>query len=146
MVTTKRKSMGEWISSHILPIVSITGIVGGGLLTFYLTVYDNTNDIKSIRTTVAALQVSTNTQIEGVDDDIDEAIGELSTEVFQTLRVFDEALFVVEDEVEASSDTLIGVSRDISTLQRDYEQLDGKIDQQLINQQSILNAISNLGN
>lgn len=145
-MTMKRKSIGEWIGAHIFPILGIAIVAGGAMLTFYLTVYDNTNDIKSIQTTVAALQVSTNTQIEGVDDDIDEAIGELSTEVFQTLRVFDEALFVVEDEVEASSDTLIGVSRDISTLQRDYEQLDDKIDQQLINQQNILNAISNISN
>ncbi|MCK4501340.1 hypothetical protein KAU11_12640 [Candidatus Babeliales bacterium] len=150
---TKRKSIGEWISSHILPIISVVGIIGGALLTFYLTVHDNTQDLAALKLVVETNKEITTSKIDDVDDDIDEAVSELSETVFQTLQVFDnaliatdEALFVVEEEVENSSDTLIGVSRDISTLQRDYEQLDDKIDQQLINQQDILNAIFNISN
>jgi len=146
MATIKRKTIGEWIGSHIFPIISVAVLAGGGMLTFYLTVHDNTNDIEAMRTVVSALTTSTDSQINEIDDDIDEAITELSIELFVKLDEMDIGLFDVEDKVQASSDTLIGVSRDISTLQRDYDDLDEKIDQQLVNQQDILNAISNIGN
>ena len=75
----------------IIGMITAVVVVGGG---FYLTVHDNTNGLKDIKTEVAALASKTQTDIDGVDDDIDEAVNDLSAIVTETFRVFDDASFL----------------------------------------------------
>ena len=124
----------------IIGMITAVVVVGGG---FYLTVHDNTNGLKDIKTEVAALASKTQTDIDGVDDDIDEAVNDLSAIVTETFRVFEDALWEVETEVDETGVTMIGVGRDISELQGDYEDLNEKFDQQLTLQMQILDAVTN---